>query len=204
VNDVVRRAHARPRGIVVDDGRPVLIAVGELSPAKGHDLLRAVSEVHAQGHLAQLVILGEGPERARLEQLAADLGIVDSVRLPGFFANHTRRCWLRPALHLVALGGFPLCVLEAMALGIPIVATDTDSGGPRTLPDRGRLGAMIPPNSVEAMTEAVVRHLERPEVLCSRTVAGPAHVRRLTPAATAAACRDVFVRVADPSPAGKG
>jgi glycosyltransferase involved in cell wall biosynthesis len=198
VQEVVRAAHDRPPSLVTDDNRPVLIAVGELSPAKGYDLLlQAIANVRAQGHLAQLVILGEGAERARLERLAADLGITDSVQLPGFVPNPYPEM-LAADLYCLSSRweGFPLCVLEAMALGIPTVATDTDSGGPRTLLDGGRLGALIPPGSVEALTKTIVRHLEQPEVLRSRALAGPAHVRQFNPAAAAAACRDIFVRVA--------
>jgi glycosyltransferase involved in cell wall biosynthesis len=190
--------------MVVGDS-PVLVSCAELSAGKGHDLLlRALAAVRARGHRARLVILGEGPERASLERLGADLGIADSVRLPGFVANPYPEMLAADLFCLASrFEGFGLALLEATALGVPILATDADGGGPRLLLDGGRLGALVPPNSVEALTEAIVRHLEQPEELRSRAAAGAAHARRFTTAAMAAAFQEVISRVARrPAPAG--
>jgi glycosyltransferase involved in cell wall biosynthesis len=197
VDQVVRRGRSSPPEVVVGDDSPVMVSCAELSAGKGHDLLvRALAGVRAQGHRARLVILGEGPERAALERLAADLGVADSVRLPGFVANPYPEVLAADLFCLASrFEGFGLALLEAMALGVPIVATDADGGGPRFVLEGGRLGALVPPNSVEALTGAIVRHLERPDELRSRTAAGVARARRFTPAVLATEFQEVFSRV---------
>jgi glycosyltransferase involved in cell wall biosynthesis len=198
VDEVVRLARSSSPEVVVGDDSPVLVSCAELSAGKGHDLLvRALAAVRAQGHRARLVILGEGPERAALERLATDLGVAGSVRLPGFVANPYPEVLAADLFCLASrFEGFGIALLEAMALGVPIVATDADGGGPRLLLEGGRLGALVPPNSVEALTGAIVRHLERPDELRSRTAAGVASARRFTPAVLAAEYQEVLSRVA--------
>jgi glycosyltransferase involved in cell wall biosynthesis len=196
VDEVVRRAESSsPQIVVVDE--PVLLSCADLTANKGHDLLvRALAMVRARGFRVQLVILGEGPERASLERLAADLGVADCVRLPGFVANPYPEMRAADLFCLASrYEGFGLCLLEAMALQVPTVATDADGGGPRLLLDGGRLGALVSPESVEELAEAISTHLKQPEVLRSRAAAGPAHVRQFTPEAGAAAYRDVFSQV---------
>jgi glycosyltransferase involved in cell wall biosynthesis len=193
-DEVVRRARSAAPEVVGGDRRPVLVSCAELSAGKGHDLLlRALAAVRERGHPARLVILGEGPERAALERLAADLGIADSVQLPGFVANPYPEVLAADLFCLASrFEGLPLVLLEAMALGVPIVATDADGGGPRSMLAGGRLGDLVPPDSVEALTEAIVRHLDQPEALLARAAAGVAHARRFTPATMAAAYQEVF------------
>jgi glycosyltransferase involved in cell wall biosynthesis len=203
--EVVRQARSSPPEVIVRKDRPVLLSCAELSAHKGHDLLlRALAAVRERGYDAQLVILGEGPERDSLERLAADLGIAGSVLLPGFVRNPYPEMVAADLFCLASRSeAWGLCLLEAMALGVPTVATDAEGGGPRILLDGGRLGALVPPESVEALTEAIVRHLQQPEELRSRAAAGPAHATRFTVAAASLLYRDLFSRVTRPSaPAG--
>jgi glycosyltransferase involved in cell wall biosynthesis len=120
--------------------RPTVLAVGRLVPIKGHDrLLRACAHVQAASRGAaaalEVVILGDGPERARLAQLAEGLGV--RLRLPGFVPRAEVARWLRashvyvqPSIRL-ANGrgeGAPLATAEARAVGIPVlVASDVVS-----------------------------------------------------------------------------
>jgi glycosyltransferase involved in cell wall biosynthesis len=196
VDEVVRQAQSSSPQVVVTD-EPVLLSCADLTIGKGHDLLiRALAMVRARGFRARLVILGEGSERASLEQLAADLDVADCVRLSGFVANPYPEMLAADLFCLASrYESFGLCLLEAMALEVPTLATDADGGGPRLLLDGGRLGSLVPPNSVEELAEAIVTHLKQPEVLRSRAAAGPAHVRQFTPEAGAAAYRDVFSQV---------
>jgi glycosyltransferase involved in cell wall biosynthesis len=196
VDEVVRAGSAPPQ-VVVDKREPVLLSCAELAPAKGHDLLlRAFGAVRAQGYRAQLVILGEGGERASLERLATDLGVEEVVHLPGFVANPYPEIQTADLFCLASrYEGFGLCLLEAMALGIPTVAADADGGGPRLLLDGGRLGALVPPNSVEELADAIVAHLDQPEELRIRAAAGPAYAHRFTAAAGAAAYQEIFRRI---------
>ncbi|HVZ88117.1 MAG TPA: glycosyltransferase [Polyangia bacterium] len=109
--------------------RPTVLAVGRLVPIKGHALL-----VHACARAArvapQLVILGDGPERGRLERLAAALDV--RLTLPGFVGRAEVADWLRaadlfahPSIRL-ANGrgeGAPIAAREAQAVGLPVVTT---------------------------------------------------------------------------------
>ena len=204
-DDVARKSEATPT-VVVGDDPPVLVSSGELVAAKGHDLLlRALAAVRRQGYRARLVILGEGPERSSLEKLAAELGIADSVFLPGFKANPYPEVRAAQLFCLASrFEGFPLCLLEAMAIGVPIVATDADGGGTRELLEDGRFGALVAPNSVEELADAIVRHLRHPEELRSRAADGCVHVQQFTPATLAAAYQDIFCRVTKRDPGVSG
>ncbi|WP_375401817.1 glycosyltransferase [uncultured Sphingomonas sp.] len=123
VNPYVTPAMLAPCRELVGE-RDMILAIGRLAPQKRFDLLiRAFAEVRAPG--ARLVILGEGPDRASLETLARELGLDGRVTMPGYVADVGP--WLR-RVRLLALSsryeGLPAVVLEAMASGCPVVATD--------------------------------------------------------------------------------
>jgi glycosyltransferase involved in cell wall biosynthesis len=117
--------------------RPTVLAVGRLVPIKGHDrLLRACARVQARGAAGALevVILGDGPERARLGHLAEQLGV--RLRLPGFVAREDVARWLRaadvfvqPSIRLAngRTEGAPFATAEARAIGIPVLV-ESDVG----------------------------------------------------------------------------
>jgi glycosyltransferase involved in cell wall biosynthesis len=94
------------------------------------------------------VILGEGPERPALQALAGSLGIAGRVHLPGFAANpFAAMRGARAYLSASNAEGFPNALVEALVLGVPVAATDCDSGPGEIL--QGRSAA-----KVSAMTEA--------------------------------------------------
>jgi glycosyltransferase involved in cell wall biosynthesis len=114
--------------------RPTVLAIGRLVPIKGHDrLLRACARVQATRGAAavealEVVILGEGPERARLSHLADKLGV--RLRLPGFVPRGEVARWLRasdlyvqPSIRLPngREEGAPLATAEARAVGVPVL-----------------------------------------------------------------------------------
>jgi glycosyltransferase involved in cell wall biosynthesis len=108
---------------------PVVLAVGRLVPVKGFDLLvRAVGRL-PRSRRPTLVVIGEGPERARLIAMAADRGV--SLRLPGGLAPTEVAAWMGAAdlyvqpsrtLRSGRSEGSPLAVREALAVGVPAVA----------------------------------------------------------------------------------
>ena len=131
-------------------------AVGRLSDEKGFDLLiRSLGELAKMGEDVQLVILGEGGERANLEKLVAQLGLQDRVTLPGW---QTDVRGYFEAMDAFALSshreGLPNVLLEAMALEVPVVATRVN-GVPRLVQD-GRNGFLVEPGNVEALTTALL------------------------------------------------
>lgn len=158
LDDVAADRSALP--LEMDSDGPWIVAIGELSRRKNHEtLLRAFAKVLAN-RPARLMILGEGRERASLDSLAAELGIADRVALPGFVSNPYP--YLRCAqvfAHSSRWEGLPVVLVEAMALGVPVVSTDCPSG-PREILDGGRLGTLVDVGDADAMASGICRYLD--------------------------------------------
>ena len=108
---------------------PVILSVGRLTKAKDYPtLIRAFALVRRK-YSARLMILGEGEERANLEALAQELGLQDDISLPGFVDN-PYAYMARAAVFVLssAWEGLPTVLIEAMAVGTPVIATDCPSG----------------------------------------------------------------------------
>lgn len=195
----IRRAAAAP----LDDpwlapgAPPLVLAVAKLRPQKDlATLIRAFAGLR-RGRPARLVILGEGPERARLEELAQRLGVAEDVRLPGFDPNPF--AWMmRAALFVLSsrFEGFSNVLAEALACGCRIVATDCPYG-PRELLEGGRLGRLVPPGDPAALAFAMAAALDAPH----DPAAGPARVARLSVERAVDAYRAVLLRIAGAAPA---
>jgi glycosyltransferase involved in cell wall biosynthesis len=141
---------------------PVVLGVGKLAPQKAFDvLLRAFARLRT-GRRVRLVILGEGPQRRELEQLAEQLGVAADVALPGFVANPF--AWMARA-GVFALSsaweGLPSVLIEALACGCPVVSTDCPSG-PAEILGTGDLGALVPVGDADALARAIERALGAP------------------------------------------
>ncbi|PRY17856.1 glycosyltransferase [Kineococcus rhizosphaerae] len=185
--ELPRRGRHGPRRVV---------ALGRLTPHKGFDLLvRASAAVRARGLEHELLIAGEGDERAALERLVADLG-ADHVQLPGF-TEHPEAVLAGADVFVSSsrTEAMPLTLLEALALGTPVIATDC-SVGSRMLLDDGRLGRLVPTESLEALTEALAEHLADPAPLREAAAAGPEHARRFDPQALAEEHLRILARTA--------
>ena len=145
----------------VPAGARVLLAIARLTPQKGVDV--AVRALAALPDDVALVVLGEGPERARLESLARELGVGRRLFLPGRVPDVT--AWLRRAVvlvHPVRWEGFGLGVLEAMLAGLPVVATRVSS-----LPElvaEGETGLLVQPDDPAALALGIARALEQPQL----------------------------------------
>jgi glycosyltransferase involved in cell wall biosynthesis len=123
----------------------VLLSVGRLSREKGHaDLIRAFPKMRAiAGHIQfRLVLVGEGPERAKIEKLCRDLALSDDVTLTGHQNDVSPYYAIADVLLLPShTEGCPNVVLEAMAAGVPVVSTDV--GGVPELASNGRAVALV-------------------------------------------------------------
>jgi glycosyltransferase involved in cell wall biosynthesis len=140
----------------------VLVAAGRLSPEKGHrDLVDAVCRLKAVQPPIHLLILGSGKEEPRLRRQIRDGGLEDRVHLAGF--RDDVPCYLAGADLVVnpsLTEGLPNVLLEALAVGAPVVATDVGGTGELIIPQQ--TGWLVPPGSAVAMAEAIDHALSHP------------------------------------------
>lgn len=161
---------------------PFIVAVGRLTPAKGFDvLIDAFARVRDRlpGH--RLLIIGEGLEREHLEARIAELGLGDRVVLAGHMDN-PHPTMRRADLFVLSSRseGMPLVLLEAMAHGLPIIATDCGSGT-RDLLENGRCGRIVPREDAQALAEAMAAHIADASDLRARAERGPERARAFSP-----------------------
>ncbi|WP_338465636.1 glycosyltransferase [Novosphingobium sp. ZN18A2] len=137
-------------------GPPVFVAVGRLASQKNFPLLLRAFATGAPAD-AQLAILGEGPVRGQLEKLAERLGISSRLTLAGHVTDITP--WLEKATALVMSSdyeGVPAVVIEALAAGLPVAATDC-SVSMQNLLGEGRFGILAPVGDEAAFADALGR-----------------------------------------------
>jgi glycosyltransferase involved in cell wall biosynthesis len=137
---------------------PLLLFVGNLKPSKGClDLLEAFPALLAVQPLARLVYVGTGAARAALLARAEALGCLDHVEVAGSVAHADLGDWFRAA-DLLCLPshneGVPNVVLEAMACGTPVVASDV-GGIPEVVPEYA--GILVPPHQRQALSDALIK-----------------------------------------------
>jgi glycosyltransferase involved in cell wall biosynthesis len=143
---------------------PRLVCVGRLCEAKGQLLLlNAVSQLAAEGLRFKLVLVGDGPLRAEIEARIARLGVQDYVEIIGWASNSQVRQHILASRAMVLPSfaeGLPVVVMEALALGRPVISTYI-AGNPELI-EPGVCGWLVPPGSVEALTQAMRTALQLP------------------------------------------
>lgn len=160
--DAERFATALPvdlRPLGIPEGAWTLVTVGRLTAQKGHDeLLGAMAPLLIEDPRIHLLIVGEGPERETLDWLADSFEVSGQVHLPGFQADipgilKSCQAFVLPS----RWEGMPNALLEALAAGLPCIATDVE--GVRELL-AGGAGIVVPPGDELALRRAVeqVRH----------------------------------------------
>jgi glycosyltransferase involved in cell wall biosynthesis len=155
------RLEARAR-LAIPEADPVIACIANLRPVKDHrTLLRAFARVQTGGARAHLVLAGSGPEEFALRQDCADLGITERVRFLGPL-THTL-----PVLHAADVAvlssiaeSLPNAVIESLACGVPVAATDV-GGVPELLAGQS-FGRLAPPRSPEALAAALAATLDGP------------------------------------------
>jgi glycosyltransferase involved in cell wall biosynthesis len=154
-----KRDQARER-LGVPGERFLAGTIGRLVPQKRQqDLLLAIERLKKAGRNVGGVLIGEGPERSKLEEKVRALGLEKEIIFTGF-------CDDTPALYsgLDAFvlcserEGFPMTLLEAMAAGVPVVATDV--GGVSECVEHEKTGLLIPAGEPEAIADALLRLAE--------------------------------------------
>jgi glycosyltransferase involved in cell wall biosynthesis len=159
-------------------GHPHVIAVGRLVHYKGFDrLIEAAREVDAS-----VVIVGEGPLRGQLERQVHNLRVRDRVHLVGEVSDDGLAAHLAAASVFVLPStnraeAFGISLLEAQAAGLPVIATDVGTGTKEAfLP--GESGVLVPPRESGALSTAIMRLLDDPELRETMGQAGRVWVKR--------------------------
>lgn len=185
-------------------GGPVrLVSVGRLSPEKGHDLLvRAVAELVSGGMDVELAIVGDGPERSRLEQLAETLGVRASIRFEGTVLGDELGAHLARADLFVLPSrseGFGVVLIEALATGLPVVATR--SGGPEDIVT-AEDGVLVARDDASALARGIAEAVGRLPGFDRPRIAERA-ARRYSPQAVGEQLVAVYRAVVTGSPVGR-
>jgi glycosyltransferase involved in cell wall biosynthesis len=185
-----------------EDQPPVILGIGELSWRKDFaTLIRAFARLHPE-FPSRLMILGRGRQREKLLALAAELGVEGDVALPGFVDNpfhylaHARLFGFTSQWE-----GLPFALIEALAVGVPVVATDCP-GGPREVLEDGKYGPLVPIGDDAALAAAMLATLKNP--LSREELQKAARPYEIENAATAYAEALNLGAHQKPSPFGRG
>jgi phosphatidyl-myo-inositol dimannoside synthase len=169
------------------ESRPTFLTIARLEDRyKGHDVLvRALPLIRAKVPDIHWAVIGDGPLRPGLEQLARSHEVVDSISFLGSLSDEQRNRWLRRA-HVLAMPsrlpagdfageGFGIVYLEAAAYGKPVVAGDV-AGALDAVAD-GETGLLVDPTDHVAVAEAITKLLLDPQLARRLGSAGAARAR---------------------------
>ncbi|MDE6606313.1 MAG: glycosyltransferase [Lachnospiraceae bacterium] len=144
----------------------IIAAAGRLDENKNHAMLiRTFSLIEEEFPKMKLVIYGEGESRGKLERLIEEKHLQEKVSLPGSVsdvASHIEN--VRIFTLTSNTEGMPNSVIEAMCLGLPVIATDCPCGGTAELIEDGKNGLLVPVGDEKALAEAMKRILSNPEL----------------------------------------
>jgi glycosyltransferase involved in cell wall biosynthesis len=174
----VRRVRVIPHGVDAENIRALaeqpadvppgnfIVACGNFTVAKDYPtMIRAYALARQAGLTEDLVIIGDGEERAKVQQLIRELKVCAHVHLLGHRENPYG--YMKPAKFFVMSSiweGFGLALVEAMTLGLPCIATDCPSGPPEILA-HGKHGILVPPSNPPALADAMVKFANSPKDL---------------------------------------
>ncbi len=134
-----------------------LVTVGWLAPRKGQEYaIQAIRLVHAAGVNARLVLVGSGEDETKLRQMATELGVNDMITFAGEHPDprpflSSADVFLLPSRQ----EGFSNAILEAMACGLPVIATDVGGNAEAIVQNRG--GLIVEPENPEALAAAITQ-----------------------------------------------
>ena len=141
-----------------------IVAVGRLDTNKNHEMMiRAFSALKDKYAEYTLTIYGEGELRPYLESLIGELGVTERVFLPGMIPDVAVKIEKAALFLLTSYSeGVSNALIEALAIGLPVVSTDVPSGGTEELMRDGENGLIIPPGDQRALEQAMDRLLGDP------------------------------------------
>ncbi len=161
-----------------DDHTVLIGTIAAFFERKGHKyLLLSAKSIVKRHPNTKFIFIGEGNYREKLEILSRDLDLSKNVSFSGCFEDVSPYYSVFNLFVLPSLAeGMPLCVLEAMAWGVPVVATAVD--GSRELVVDGETGLLVPPKDVSALSKAINYMIEDPVKAKKMGMAGKKRVQR--------------------------
>lgn len=146
---------------------PVILGVGRLNKQKDFQTLIDAFALVRKQMPVRLIILGEGEERDKLEAQIKAYNLSSDIQLPGFVSNpfpymKKARLFVLSSLY----EGLPNVLIQCLALGTPVIATDCPSG-PREILDNGRYGVLIPVQNPNQLAECIFKELTSSDKLIS-------------------------------------
>lgn len=136
-----------------------IFCAARLSPEKGLEfLIHAVKLLLNQGQELQLRVAGDGPKKQELIRLTDELELSDRVQFLGFLDEDRIICELQECDLFVLpsfVEGLPVSAMEAMAIGVPVIATNI--AGTSELVENGRTGLLVRPSDSQALSDAILR-----------------------------------------------
>lgn len=195
INDVsLQQSHSSVHlAVPISNITPWVVGIGRLMEQKGFDILiMAHAELIRTGVKHDLLILGDGLLRKDLLDLAYRLGVANTVHLPGFVPNihdylKKARLFVLPS----RFEGLGMVLLEAMSVGVPVVAADCPSG-PAEILAQGEYGMLTPPDDPHALAAAIRNLLTSPDERSHYSSKGLERVRDFSPEVIVPLWEDLF------------
>ena len=146
--------------------KKTIVSVGRFVEQKGYDvLINAFGLVYKDHPEYKLVIYGDGPLRQEYETLVNALGLTNVVEMPGLIDNAPETIKGDGIFVLSSVfEGIPNTMIEAMSVGLPVVATDCTPGGPAFLSNYGENATLVPVGDYKKMAKAIINLIETPQL----------------------------------------
>jgi len=143
-----------------------IVSVGRLDANKNQSMLiTAFSKIEKEYPEYNLFLYGEGEDRKKLEDMVADLGLLEKIFLPGIVEDVAATIYKAGIFVLTSnTEGMPNALIEAMALGIPCISTDCPCGGPKDLIIQYENGILVPVNDSDELEQELRRLMDNPEL----------------------------------------
>jgi glycosyltransferase involved in cell wall biosynthesis len=142
---------------------PTIISCGRMDQPKGFDILiEATNILLKKGMVFSLIILGDGPDLKKLKNIASTLGVIDFIHFPGFQSNPY--AWFKKSDVFVLSSryeGFGMVLIEAMAVGTPVISTNCQYG-PAEILCNGEYGVLVPPEDPQILAQSIENLLNNP------------------------------------------
>jgi len=157
-----RAADEAFRKSIAPNGEPIITHISNFRPVKRvQDVLETFIRIR-KAIPAKLLLVGDGPERSRIEKMAMDQGVGDDIICIGKIKNPVEPLLISDLFLLPSeTESFGLAALEALAAGVPVVASD--SGGIPEVVDHGKSGFLAPVGDVQQMAKYALQFLKNPE-----------------------------------------